>query len=82
MREGEVLIVLDTNELELKLLKRENDLLIAKQEIALLQLDDEQRPRVRERKHQLHEIEQEIAFLKRDLASGAGAELPHRSMGW
>lgn len=70
VREGELLIVLDTNALELNLLKRENERLIAKEEIAFLQVDDEKRARVQEKKHQLHEIEQEIAFLKRDLAVG------------
>ncbi|MFH1112665.1 MAG: site-2 protease family protein [Pseudomonadota bacterium] len=68
VRKGDVLMVLDTNALELAVMKRENDRQIAEQEIELLRLDEKNRARVQGAEHKLHGIEQEIAFLKRDLA--------------
>jgi len=67
VRQGELMLVLDANQLILNLVKKENERQILEAEIQLCQVDDSMRARLGEKMADMQRLDHELFMLRRDL---------------
>ncbi len=72
VRKGSALMVLDTNLLELTLRKRMTERDIVEQQIYMMTVDNELRPKAAEKRAELRKLEREIELLRKDLEKASG----------